>query len=80
MCKPHAKMDTDPHHKGCDLILGPWPRLMGFPVPALWLTCVQDADNILAHPCRHMHRMLYSASRYTNNLSVESKPVSLAKL
>ena len=33
--RAHAKVDMDPHHRGCYLILGAWPRLMGFPVPEL---------------------------------------------
>lgn len=45
--KTHAQVDMDPHHRGCNLILGAWPRLMGFPVPVLWLTCVQNADTVL---------------------------------
>lgn len=45
--KAHAKVDMDAHHRGCDLVLGTWPRLMGFLVSVLWLTCVQNADTIL---------------------------------
>lgn len=47
--KAHAKVGHGPPitGRGCDLILGTWPRLMGFPVPVLWLTCVQNADTIL---------------------------------
>lgn len=33
--KAHVKVNRDPHHRGCNFILGLWPRLMGFAVPVL---------------------------------------------
>lgn len=41
--KAHVKVNKDPHPRGCDLILGLWPRLMGFPVS---FDTVPDADTL----------------------------------
>lgn len=52
---------------------------MGFPVPVLWLTCVQNADTILGTSMQ-THAQDAVVSTRVQEQFVESKPVSLAKL